>query len=105
MQISHTAQNVGIIDVEAGTAPATEFAIPFGSVEAAKLLIVRNLMTSEVQVKVNGSLAPIFTIPAQGMEMFAVPSIAATFPIAAMSFLTTATPGNTESVQYWLFGE
>lgn len=107
VQASHNAQNVGTIDVPSGTAPATSFSIPFGSVGKAKVLIVKSLMTSDVDVKINGSTDPVFTMAPGGSFRYEAPVDPTTGvnPITSASFAVLVAPTAVESVQYWVMGD
>lgn len=107
IQASYNAQNVGTIDVPSGTAPATSFSIPFGSVGKARVLIVKSLMTSDVDVKINGSTDPIFTLAPGGSFRYEAPVDPTTGirPITSASFAILVAPTNSESVQYWIMGD
>ena len=99
------AQSVGKIDVPPGTTAATVFAIPFGSVDAAKVCVVQNLMSTEVGVRLNGAVADDFTLgPGQKFSVDG-PVAGTTTPITSVDVVTTADPAATEFVQYWVFGD
>lgn len=103
---TENAQNVGRIDVPAGTVAPTTFAIPFTSVASAKVVIILNQMSTEIGVRLNGTGADNFTLGAG--QAFAVigPVAGTTTPITAVSVLTTSDPApNTEYVSYWIFGD
>lgn len=106
-QAAYNAQNVGAIDVPASTPPSTVFDIPFGSVGKAKCLVVKNLMTTDVDVKLNGSGTVNFTLPPGGKFSYECPvdPTTGTYPLIEASITTLATPTNLESVQYWVFGD
>ena len=59
-QTSHNAQNVGNIDVNPADPTLTEFPVPFGAVGQAKVLVIKNLMTSDIGVRINGGV-PVST--------------------------------------------
>jgi len=99
------AQNVGQVDVQTTDAPATLFPMPFGSVSAAKILIVKNMMSSEVGVRINGAVANNFRIPAGGMVTYAAPVAPGAEPWTSATIVTTATPASIEAVQFFIFGD
>lgn len=105
-QASYNAQNTGSHDVPSGTAPATEFPIPFGSVNKAKLLVIKNLMTTDVNVKLNGS-TDLITLAPQGMMSFNNPTdpTTGTNPLTEASVIILTSPTNVEAIQYWVFGD
>jgi hypothetical protein len=107
VQASHNAQNVGTLDIPSGTAPATVFNIPFGSVGKAKVLIVKSLMTSDIDVKINGTTDPIFILAPGGSFRYEAPSDPTTGvrPVISASFATLVAPTAVESVQFWVMGD
>lgn len=99
------AQSVGTIDVPNGTVVGSVLPIPFGSVGAAKVCVVENKMSTEVGVRLNGSLSDEFTLgPGQ---RFAVsgPVAGSTLPLTQVELTTTADPTQTEKINYWIFGD
>jgi hypothetical protein len=102
---SNSAQNVGVIDVPSGTGPAATFPIPFGSVAAAKILIVKNAMSSDLGVQLNGSGTDIYQISAGGMMMIGMPTEpgADTLTDATITVIDAITSAQT--VQFWVFGD
>jgi len=102
---NHNAQNVGQIDVNPADVPATVFPIPFGSVAKAKILVIKNLGTSDVGVRINGAVADTFQLAAGGELCYVCATFPATTPITAVSVVTTASPPVVEAVQYWVFGD
>lgn len=107
LQASYNAQNVGTLDVPSGTAPATIFAIPFGSVGKAKYLRVKNLMTTDVDVRINGSTDPIFSLAPQGSFTYeqATDPSDGTYPLTSASVEVLISPTNLASVQFWVYGD
>lgn len=61
--VVYEAQNVGTLDIPAGTAVGTVFQIPFGSIGGAQVAIVRNLGASAIGLKINGVGADIVASP------------------------------------------
>jgi hypothetical protein len=99
------AQNVGQIDVQTTDAPATAFPIPFGSVAAAKVILIKNMMSSEIGVRINGAVADTFRIPAGGWVMYAAPVGPNATPWSSATVVTTATPAAIENVQFFVYGD
>jgi hypothetical protein len=106
LQLSYNAQNVGAIDVPASTPPATVYDIPFGAVSKAKLIVVKNFMTSDVDLSINGSL-DLISIAPSGMVMYGAPADPTTgaHPIASASVKTLDTPSNLGRIEYWIYGD
>ena len=101
----HSAQNVGQIDVNSTDIPTTVFVIPFGSVAAAKVAIVKNLMSSDVGIRINGSVTDNFRLAAGGELAYACQTAPNSSPLASISVVTTASPGSTENISYWIMGD
>ncbi len=99
------AQNVGQIDVQTTDAPNTSFAIPFGSVAAAKILIIKNMLSAEIAVRLNGSGSDNFRIAAGGVLMYSAPIAPGSTPLSSVTVLTTASPSVIENVQFFVYGD
>ncbi len=106
-QASYNAQNVGSIDIPSGTSPSTDFDIPFGSVGRARVLIVKSMMTSDVNVSLNGSPTPTFTLPPGAKFSFEAPMdpTTGTHPITSATITALVAPTNVESCQFFVFGD
>ncbi len=105
LSANHNAQNVGQIDINPSDAPPTTFVIPFGSIAKAKIAILKNLMSSEISVRLNGAVTDTFVLPANGEFVYAASSTPATVPLTAISIITSAAPAAVESVNYYLVGD
>ena len=101
---SHAAQNVGNLDIPAGTPPGTTFSVPFGSVGSAKLLIIKNSMSSEIGFRMNGS-GDLYRITASGMAAFSMPSSPTVAPITDATIVVYGSPTVIEVVQTFVFGD
>jgi hypothetical protein len=101
--VSLDAQNVGQIDIPASTAPATALAIPFGSVNSARIILVKNLTSQELVLKLNGGLA-ISNITANGEFLYVCPTDPLALPMSSASLTTTAAFPGLEAIQYWVMG-
>lgn len=99
------AQNVGQIDVPMSTGPATQFDLPFGSVAAAKIIMIKNEMSSDVGIRINGSEADNFRVPAGGFVLYAAPQAPGSTPWSSATAVTTATPAAVEAIQYFIYGD
>jgi len=106
LQASYNAQQVGQQDVPSGTPPATVFTVAFGSVNKAKLLVIKNLMTSDVDVRINGSLDAV-TLSPQSMFIYGglTDPTTGVHPITAATVTTLVTPTNLETFQTFVFGD
>lgn len=104
-QGTENAQSVGKLDIPPGTAVSTVVPIPFGQVDAAKVCVVQNLMSSEVGVRLNGSIADNFTLgPGQRFSIDG-PTAGSTTPLISVDVVTTVDPAVTEFINYWVFGD
>ena len=88
---NHNAQNVGQIDVNPADPPATVFPLPFGSVAKAKILVVKNLMSSEIGVRINGSTALFVRGTTASITTFSSP----TLTLTGLTGMTAAMVGGT----------
>jgi len=104
-QGTENAQSVGTLDIPNGTTIATVFPVPFGTVEAAKLCVVQNLMSSEIGVRLNGHGTDDFTLgPGQRFSLDGA-TAGATTPLISVDIVTTADPASTEQVNFWILGD
>jgi hypothetical protein len=105
-QASYNEQNVGTIGVPPATPPLTVFQIPFGSVSKAKHMTIKNLMTSDIDVALNGSADPI-TLPPGGKMSYECPVDASTgvSPLTEAAVTVLVSPTNSEKIEYWVFGD
>ena len=99
------AQNVGQSDVQTSDTPGTAFPMPFGSVQAAKVMCIKNMMSSDVGVRLNGHGSNDFRVPAGGMVMYACPAAPGADPVSSASIVTTASPASVENVQFFIYGD
>jgi len=102
---TYQAGQSGTTDVQPGTNVGTVFAIPFGSISAAKLVVIRNNTSAEISVKLNGSSPVNFNLPAGGEFVYSAPTAPQANPMTSLSFLTTVDPTEIERVQWWVFGD
>lgn len=102
---SVNAQAVGQVDVQVSDPPATVIPMPFGSINAAKVVCIKNMMSSEVGVRLNGAGSNNFNVPAGGMFMYVSPVGPNAIPISSASIVTTASPAAIEAVQFFIYGD
>jgi len=102
---SSNSQNVGRIDVKASDGLRTEFAVPFGSIEAVKMLFLKNSTSVEMGLRINGSPSDIFSIPPGGLFFNGSNSATIDTPIYSISLYNLDVTGSTENIDYYLFGE
>lgn len=102
---SYNAQNVGQIDVPGGTLSGAILPIPFGTVTTAKVLIVKNMMSSDVGVRFNDSTSDSFQVAPGAVVGIFMPKSPVGNPVASASFVTKAVPGSTETLSFFVFGD
>jgi hypothetical protein len=103
--VPYNAQNVGTIDVPIGQSIATVYSIPFGSVSGAKGFAVKNGMSSDVIVRINGLGSDEFKIAPAGFIVMAESSAPGSLPLSALTLTTTAAPSTIEQITYMVFGD
>jgi hypothetical protein len=107
-QGNYNAQNVGAIDVPTTVVPPTDFAIPFGSVSAASMALVKNLTSNAIGLKLNGSLTVNYDLAPGAIWMMAGATASTgvgSTPLTAISATVTVAPTIVEAVQYMVFGD
>jgi hypothetical protein len=101
---TNNAQNVGVIDIPSGTAPATIFPIPFGSIAVAKSITVNNSTNLELGVRLNGG-AIIFNLPAGGVVSISGSVAPMSAPLTAFSLEVTGAVATLTTLSYFVFGD
>lgn len=107
-QLQYNGQNVGELDIAASTAPNTVVPIPFGNVAQVKCLIIRNAMTSDIGIRLNGAVTDLCRLASGAEFVMAGPAAPSTAPlglITSASIVTTASPLAVEQVQFFVFGD
>ncbi len=99
------AQSVGKHDILTSISPASVLSIPFGSVDAAKVAIVENLMTTEIGLRLNGAVANVITL-GPGQRFILEGAVAGgTTPLTQLDIEIITAPTATEFVLWWIFGD
>jgi hypothetical protein len=62
-------------------------------------------MSSDVGIRLNGSVTDNFRLAPGQSLVLSGPSAASTNPLSSASIATTASPGQTELLLYWLLGD
>lgn len=99
------AQNVGQIDINPSDTPSTVIPIPFGTVNSAKVLVIKNKGSVDVGVRLNGALADNFKISANGEMAYVVPAAPTATPVTSASIVIITAPTQIEYVEYMTFGD
>jgi hypothetical protein len=102
---AYNAQNIGTMDIPAGTLPGTLFPVPFGTVNSAKVLIVKNNTTDEVGFRMNGAGADIFRLVANGVFHIEMPASPTLNPIVDATIVILVSPSVMQSANYFVFGD
>lgn len=105
---TYVPQNVGTLDIPLGTPAATVFSIPFGGVNVADVLMIRNRGNQDVGVRLNGlpvSPAVLYQIPANGFLLLFNPVPPGGSPLTAAEIETVALQaGVVGQIDYYVFG-
>ncbi len=102
---SVNAQSVGKVDVLVTDASGTVIPIPFGTCNSPKTVIIKNMMSTDIGVRLNGAGSDTFKLGAGGMFMYSAPTSPGATPLSAISVVTTAQPAQVESVEYFVLGD
>lgn len=102
---TENAQSVGKLDILSSITPATVLPIPFGAVDAAKVCIVQNLMSTEIGVRLNGTASNDFTLgPGQKFQIDGAIA-GTTVPLISVDVEIITAPAATEFVNFWVMGD
>jgi len=101
--VSAEASSTGVIDIPSSTAPATDFVVPFGSVNAAQFVVIENKTSQTLELCVNSS-SDLISIPALGSFIYSSPTVSATHPIVSLTLTTVETKSTNEYVNFMVFG-
>lgn len=103
---NYNAQNVGEIDVQPTATPATVIPVPFGAVSSAKMILVRNMTSAEIGIRLNGANADTLSLPAGATFSISSATTATGTPVSSASVvLTTPSVTTIEKVYYYVFGD
>lgn len=62
----YTAESIGIMDIPASTGSGVAFAIPFGTIDEAYCLIIKNTNSKDMCLRINASAVDEYQIPPGG---------------------------------------
>lgn len=102
---SYNAQNVGNVDIPTSTPPGTDFEVPFGTVDKAKVIALKNSGSKELELKVNGAVTSTFNVPAGAEVIYASSAEQAASGWTSATVTTTDTNTTIDSLQFWIFGD
>jgi hypothetical protein len=105
VQTVYNGGPTGSIDIPTGTIVGTTFDIPMAALSAAKTVIIKNMMSTEIGIRINGSITNNFNLPPGGMFAVAGATAPLAVPLTAVTIVTTADPTVTERVHYFAFGD
>ncbi len=105
-QTEYQASAVGFVDIPSGTADATAFNVPLGSVVQFKGVLVQNNTNQQLNVRINGAVADEWTLPPSGVF---IPLFAATAalddPLTEIELVTTALTTEDGTIGYIVLGD
>lgn len=101
----HNAQSVGQLDVNPAVSPPDVVPVPFGSVDKAKVAVVKNLTSSEIGLRINGANADNIKIPAGGEWVYAAATAPAATPLTALDVVILTAPLAVEQIAYYVYGD
>lgn len=104
VQAPYSAQVEATIDIPDMTTSATAFALSFGSIASATLLLVKNDNNQDMGVRLQAAVANEFQVPAGSALLIAMPAAPGSNPVTAAAVVTTATQSGPGSVSYAVFG-
>ncbi len=101
---SYTASSTGVVDIPDATGDAEEFEIPFGSIDVAAVLFVKNTSLVDLAVRFNGAVANEFRIAPGGFINITQPVAASGLPVESCSVVTIGIMGDAGSAEYIVLG-
>lgn len=106
VSVVYTSMVEGEIDVPDTTVSTTEYAIPFGSINASFVtgLLIENKTGQSLGLKINGGAADV-TIADGAVLALGAPAADAETPLESLSLVTTATQSGLGTIAYKLFGD
>ncbi len=99
------AQNVGQIDISTSASPGDTVSIPFGSVQDAKVLVIKNLGSNEYGIRINGAGSNTFSLVPNGEFVIAGSTIPSDTSVTSLSIAVLSTPSSTDYLQYFVYGD
>jgi hypothetical protein len=101
----YESESSGQVDIPDGTTSDSAFELPFGSVEEATSLFVKNTNTQAMGIVFNEGEGATFELPPNGVLLIAMPTSPGEAGVTAISVVTTATQEDDGVVQFAIFGE
>lgn len=105
LQSTYNGQSVGQVDVATTYTPGTPIPVPFGNIAAAKVVIVKNMMSVEIGIRLNGAISNTFNLAPGGEFAYAASAAPSSTPLISASINPVSVPATTESVYYFVFGD
>ena len=105
---TYAPMNVGTIDIPIGTLANIPFAVPFGSIGTADVLVIKNRNNQDMGVRLN-TVPPgpfvIYQIPPNGMLMINHPTASGGTPLTSADVDTTVVQaGQIGYCDYYVLG-
>jgi hypothetical protein len=82
-----------------------DYDIPFGSVSAASMALVKNATSNPIGLKFNGSLTVNYDLAPGAVWVMAGATASSGVPLTSISATVTAAPTIVENIVYFLFGD
>lgn len=101
----YTASAVGVIDIPDATAAETEFEVPFGSIENALAVVIRNTNNQELGIRIGAAEADEFTIAPGAFIVLGQPTEPSSVPLTALAVTTTAEQAGAGGFEYIVLGD
>lgn len=101
----YQAVNTGTVDAPALTAGAHTYAVPFGAVAEATLVVIKNRTGQDLDVKINGAAAASHSVPANGVLVLGGPTAPTETPIESVDLISTDAQVGAGAIDYHVFGD
>lgn len=102
---SYNGHNVGQIDVLPTVPANTNIPVPFAAITSAKVIAIKNNMSSEIGIKINGASTNTFNLKANGFLIYAASGAPDASQFASASIVTTAQPSVSETISFGVWGD
>lgn len=100
---TYTAMEMGTIEIPDLTVIATVISLPFGSVDNAQALYIKNTNNQDMILRLNGS-ANLMSIQPGGVYMVAYPTSPSGTAISSADLVLSAAQAGDGIISYFVFG-
>lgn len=105
---TNVPQSVGTLDIPVGTGANVAIPVPFGTISAADVLVIKNNGNQDIGLRINGiptSPAVLYQIPPGGLLSIIHPAAPGGSPITSAQIDTTVIQASVVgTVDYYVFG-